>query len=62
MAKTWKLTEIDLINFILDQYDLLEGVKIDGDYIIIESPDSVEVFIDLIDKEFKKWNNEKKKI
>ena len=62
IAKTWKLTQIDLINFILDQYDLLEGVKIDGDYITIESPDSVEVFIDLIDKEFQKWNDEKKKI
>ena len=61
LASNWRINEIELVNFLLDNYEKLPAVKIDGDYIIVESDESINDFITLIDDEFQSWENKLKK-
>jgi hypothetical protein len=60
IAEKLEMERMDLLAFMIQNYDKLEGIRIKGDYVTLSSENDVNQFIKLLDDQFLTWKSREK--
>ena len=59
-AQLTGLNRVEFLNFLIDNRNSLTGLKIDGDFLTMNTKEDVNDFVNLLDEQFETWKNKEK--